>query len=113
LISIASGTSEPQWKDVDREAKTLTFAKGILERAVAGFNQNRHEHVRHMSRSLERLLADHLQLSAEPNVRAGLRGRSTWTRFANTIICDAADTKTDTVLCYSFPNRVYQTINLE
>jgi len=52
-----------QWKDVDWNAKTVTFSKGFWRGRLQDSTKTGQDHVRHMSQSLERVLADHLQIS--------------------------------------------------
>jgi len=52
-----------QWKDVDWNARTITFSKGFWRGRVQGSTKTGQDQVRHMTRSLEVVLANHLQNS--------------------------------------------------
>jgi len=50
-----------QWKDIDWDAKTITFGKGFWRGRLQESTKTGQEHVRHMPGSLERILAKHLE----------------------------------------------------
>ena len=50
-----------QWKDIDWDAKTITFGKGFWRGRLQDSSKTGQEHVRHMPGSLERILATHLE----------------------------------------------------
>jgi integrase len=50
-----------QWKDVDWDAKTITFGKGFWRGRLMESTKTGQEHVRHMPAGLEHLLSKHLQ----------------------------------------------------
>ena len=52
-----------QWKDIDWNEKTITFSRGFWRGRLQESTKTGQEHVRHMPLSLERVLADHLQIS--------------------------------------------------
>src|ERR1700745_4337787 len=52
-----------QWKDIDWDTKTITFGKGFWTGRLMDSTKNGQEHVRHMTASLERILAKCLEES--------------------------------------------------
>ena len=46
-----------QWKDIDWDAKTITFSKSFWRGRLQEFTKTGQEHVRHMPQGLERVLA--------------------------------------------------------
>ena len=52
-----------QWKDIDWDAKTITFGKGFWRGRLQDSTKTGQEHVRHMPGSLDRILAKHLEAS--------------------------------------------------
>jgi integrase len=52
-----------QWKDIDWDAKTITFGKGFWRGRLQDSTKTGQEHVRHMPESLERILAEHVGAS--------------------------------------------------
>jgi len=52
-----------QWKDIDWNAKTMTFGKGFWRGRLLDSTKTGQEHVRHMPVGLEQLLLNHLQIS--------------------------------------------------
>ena len=52
-----------QWKDIDWNAKTITFGKGFWRGRLLDSTKTGQEHVRHMPVGLEQLLLNHLQTS--------------------------------------------------
>jgi len=52
-----------QWKDIDWDAKTITFSKGFWRGRLLESTKTDQDHIRHISKTLESVLADHLQIS--------------------------------------------------
>jgi integrase len=50
-------------QNIDWDAKTITFSKGFWRGRLLESTKTDHDHVRHISKTLERVLADHLQIS--------------------------------------------------
>lgn len=52
-----------QWKNIDWDAKTITFEKGFWRGRLLDSTKTGQDHVRHMPVGLEHLLSNHLQAS--------------------------------------------------
>jgi len=52
-----------QWKAINWDAKTISFSKGFWRGRLQESTKTGQDHVRHISKTLERVLADHLQIS--------------------------------------------------
>jgi len=52
-----------QWKAINWDAKTISFSKGFWRGRLQESTKTGQDHVRHISKTLERVLADHRQIS--------------------------------------------------
>lgn len=52
-----------QWKGIDWDAKTITFSKGFWRGRLQESTKTGQDHVRHISKTLARVLAEHFQIS--------------------------------------------------